>query len=105
MKQMMLFLLSTLLVFSQSERHFANVKQITFGGSNAEAYFSADGKQLIYQATKDQYQCDQIFTMNIDGTNSKLVSTGDGRTTCGRYARFTHLIDCFVRLNFSSLVL
>ena len=82
---MMLFLLSTLLVFSQSERHFAKIKQITFGGSNAEAYFSSDGKQLIYQATKDHFKCDQIFTMNIDGTNNTLVSTGDGRTTCGYF--------------------
>ncbi len=85
MKQIFLFLLSTLLLISQSERHFTNVKQITFGGSNAEAYFSFDGKQLIYQATKDQYKCDQIFMMNVDGSNSKLISNGEGRTTCAYF--------------------
>ena len=85
MKQIILFLLSTLMLFSQSERHLTNIRQITLGGSNAEAYFSSDGTQLIYQATKDQFKCDQIFTMNIDGSNSKLVSNGKGRTTCSYF--------------------
>jgi len=79
-----LLLLSSL-VFAQREKHLANIKQLTFGGSNAEAYFSGDGKQLIFQSTVDPYTCDQIFTMNIDGTNKKLVSTGEGRTTCGYF--------------------
>ena len=64
------------------EKHLQNVRQLTFGGSNAEAYFSADGKRLIFQSTRDALQCDQIFTMNIDGTDQKMVSTGKGRTTC-----------------------
>ncbi|MFZ4621098.1 MAG: M28 family peptidase, partial [Bacteroidota bacterium] len=85
MKQIVLFLCSTMLLFSQTERHFGAIRQITNGGSNAEAYFSMDSKQLIYQATKDKYLCDQIFTMNIDGSNNKLVSTGEGRTTCGYF--------------------
>src|ERR1039457_7609633 len=65
------------------EKHLRNVRQLTFGGSNAEAYFSADGKRLIFQSTRDNLQCDQIFTMNVDGTEQKMVSTGKGRTTCG----------------------
>lgn len=85
MKHCVLFLILTSMIFSQTERHFGNIRQITNGGSNAEAYFSADGKQLIYQATKDKHLCDQIFTMSIDGSNSKLVSTGEGRTTCGYF--------------------
>lgn len=86
MKKITLVLLSlTSLLLAQRERHFTNIQQLTFGGSNAEAYFSADGKQLIYQATVDGYECDQIFTMNIDGSNRKLVSTGDGRTTCAYF--------------------
>jgi len=64
------------------EKHLRNVRQLTFGGSNAEAYFAADGKRLIFQSTRDNLQCDQIFTMNIDGTEQKMVSTGKGRTTC-----------------------
>ncbi|MGZ3515495.1 MAG: hypothetical protein ACXU93_16240, partial [Thermodesulfobacteriota bacterium] len=60
------------------ERHLANIKQLTFGGKNAEAYFSFDGKKLIFQATRDGFQCDQIFTMNDDGTDVHLVSTGKG---------------------------
>ena len=64
------------------ERHLANLVQLTFGGQNAEAYFSFDGTQLIFQSTRPPFGCDQIFTMNLDGSEVRLVSTGKGRTTC-----------------------
>jgi TolB protein len=64
------------------EKHLRNLKQLTFGGENAEAYFSSNGKQLIFQSTRDERGCDQIYTMNVDGSNVKMVSNGDGRTTC-----------------------
>ena len=64
------------------EKHLRNVHQLTFGGQNAEAYFSADGKKLIYQSSHGDVKCDQIFTMNIDGSDQHMVSTGKGRTTC-----------------------
>ncbi|MDX6558288.1 MAG: hypothetical protein QOF72_1337, partial [Blastocatellia bacterium] len=67
------------------EKHLRNMKQLTFGGENAEAYFSADGRKLIFQSTRDGHECDQIYTMNIDGSDVHLVSTGDGRTTCSYY--------------------
>jgi TolB protein len=67
------------------EKHLRNIKQLTFGGENAEAYFSADGKKLIFQSTRDSRECDQIYTMNIDGSDVKMVSTGDGRTTCSYF--------------------
>jgi TolB protein len=67
------------------EKHLRNIKQLTFGGENAEAYFSGDGKKLIFQSTRDGRECDQIYTMNIDGSDVKMVSTGDGRTTCSYY--------------------
>ena len=67
------------------ERHLANIRQLTFGGENAEAYFSSDGSRLIYQSTRADYPCDQIFTMKIDGTGVRRVSAGTGRTTCGYY--------------------
>ena len=67
------------------EKHLRNIKQLTFGGENAEAYFSADGKKLIFQSTRDGRECDQIFTMNVDGSDVKMVSTGEGRTTCSYY--------------------
>jgi Tol biopolymer transport system component len=50
------------------EKHLRNVKQLTFGGENAEAYFSSDGKKLIFQSTREGHECDQIYTMNIDGS-------------------------------------
>ena len=68
-----------------AERHLRNIKQLTFGGENAEAYFSPDGTRLIFQSTRDGRECDQIYTMKIDGTDLKLVSTGTGRTTCGYF--------------------
>ncbi len=67
---------------TSEEKHLRNVKQLTFGGQNAEAYFSADGKKLIFQSTRDNLECDQIFTMNLDGSDQQMVSTGKGRTTC-----------------------
>lgn len=67
------------------EKHLRNIKQLTFGGENAEAYFSADDKKLIFQSTRDGHQCDQIYTMNIDGSQVKMVSNGEGRTTCSYF--------------------
>jgi TolB protein len=67
------------------ERHLRNIKQLTHGGENAEAYFSPDGTHLIFQSTRDGYPCDQIFTVKIDGTDLHKVSTGKGRTTCGYF--------------------
>jgi TolB protein len=67
------------------EKHLRNMRQLTFGGQNAEAYFSADGKKLIFQSTHGDVKCDQMFTMNIDGSEVHMVSTGKGRTTCGYF--------------------
>ena len=69
------------------ERHFRNIKQLTFGGENAEAYFSSDGKQLIFQSKRDGRSCDQIYTMNVDGSKVRMVSNGDGRTTCSYFLK------------------
>lgn len=68
-----------------NEKHLRNIKQLTFGGENAEAYFSADGKQIVFQSTRDNLGCDQIFTMNVDGSNVKMISNGEGRTTCSYF--------------------
>jgi TolB protein len=69
----------------EGERRLKNIKQLTFGGENAEAYFSFDGKRLIFQSKRDGRGCDQIYTMNIDGSNVKMVSNGEGRTTCSYF--------------------
>jgi Tol biopolymer transport system component len=69
------------------EKHLNNVKQLTFGGENAEAYFSPDGKRLIFQSKRDDLKCDQIFSMNVDGSNQKMISNGEGRTTCSYFMR------------------
>ncbi|WP_336517447.1 hypothetical protein [Pollutibacter soli] len=93
------------------ETHFKNIQQLTFGGDNAEAYFSFDGKWLIFQKTsaKEGIPCDQIYIGKVpvkddDKFIPKLVSTGLGRTTCGAFLKdgkhivyaSTHLgsVDC-----------
>ena len=67
------------------EKHLRNIRQLTFGGENAEAYWSADGKKLIFQSTRDGRGCDQIYVMNADGSDTRMVSTGKGRTTCSYF--------------------
>ena len=64
------------------ERHLAGMRQITFGGENAEAYFSADGRWITFQSTRDGRTCDQQYTMRADGSELTKVSVG-GKTTCG----------------------
>ncbi len=66
----------------EGETHFENVRQLTFGGENAEAYFSYNADKLIFQSTRDGLECDAIFTMNVDGTDVVMVSSGNGSTTC-----------------------
>ncbi len=66
----------------EGEKHLASVRQLTFGGQNAEAYFSYDGDELIFQATRGDLDCDAIFRMFADGSNLRMVSTGLGATTC-----------------------
>ena len=72
------------LLLPQEQRHLSNLQQLTFGGENAEAYFSFDGQHLSFQSSKDR-PCDQIHTMRIDGSEVRMVSTGEGRTTCAHY--------------------
>lgn len=67
------------------ETFFTNLTQLTDGGENAEAYFSFDGSKLIFQSTSQGFSCDQIFTMNLDGSDRKLVSNGKGRCTCSYF--------------------
>ncbi|HUR67535.1 MAG TPA: hypothetical protein VMZ03_14375 [Chitinophagaceae bacterium] len=70
------------------ESHFKNIQQLTFGGDNAEAYWSYDSKSLVFQRTnvKEGLPCDQIFIGKVpkkgEAFNYKLISTGKGRTTC-----------------------
>jgi TolB protein len=68
-----------------AEKHLANIRQLTQGGENAEAYFSKDGSRLIFQSSRDGNPCDQIFSMKIDGSDLRRISNGTGRTTCGYY--------------------
>lgn len=67
------------------ERHLRNVRQLTSGGENAEAYFSFDGAQLVFQASPEGVPCDQEWVMRADGSGVRRVSNGKGRVTCGYF--------------------
>jgi Tol biopolymer transport system component len=83
------------------ERFFRSVRQLTFGGENAEAYFSNDGSKLIWQSKRPPFDCDQIFVLDLETGAERLVSTGKGRTTCAYFLQgdrkilyaSTHLAD------------
>ena len=70
----------------EGETHLKSVRQLTFGGENAEAYFSPDGKKLIYQSTPERGGCDQQYIIDLAAGETKLVSSGKGRTTCGYFS-------------------
>lgn len=91
LKKLLLLSLVSLTVLGQNEeKHLKNIRQLTFGGNNAEAYFSRDDKQVSYQSDNTGWglQCDQIFVMNLkEGLKNpkkrpQYISTGLGRTTC-----------------------
>jgi len=68
------------------ETHFKNLRQLSFGGENAEAYYAFDESQLVFQSTRDGNKCDQIYRMTIpkvgEAPEIHQVSSGKGRTTC-----------------------
>jgi TolB protein len=96
----------------RGERHLAKIRQLTFGGNNAEAYFSPDGRRLIFQRQEHvSTGCDQQYVMNVDGSGMRRVSNGLGRTTCGYFYRdgrrilysstFEHSSECPTRPDYS----
>ena len=68
------------------ERHLGELRMLTDGAENAEAYWSRDGQRLVFQSNRPPYGCDQIYTIAADGGPLTLVSTGEGRTTCAYFA-------------------
>ena len=74
------------------EKYFKNIRQLTFGGDNAEAYWSYDGKSIVFQKTnpKEGIFCDQIFVAKVPVTDAqkftpKMIGTGKGRSTCAYF--------------------
>jgi Tol biopolymer transport system component len=68
------------------------MRQLTFNGDNAEAYWSYNGKQIIFQRKneKENIQCDRMFIGTIPQNNDdnfvyKQASNGKGRNTCGYF--------------------
>src|SRR5688572_2679273 len=67
------------------EPRLTNIRRLTNGGENAEAYFSSDGQWLTFQSTRDGRTCDQQYVMRTDGSELRRVSNGAGKTTCGYF--------------------
>jgi dipeptidyl aminopeptidase/acylaminoacyl peptidase len=96
-KLTIVFLTLCSVVFAQQneEKHLKNIKQLTYGGDNAEAYFSYNNQYLSFQSNNKNWglNCDQIFNLDIrkaqaDSTyKPTLISTGDGRTTCSYFLK------------------
>jgi Tol biopolymer transport system component len=85
MKKIFFAAIAVASVAAAQPQRLSAIRQLTHGGQNAEAYWSPDGKRLVFQTTRKPYECDQIFVMNADGSGQRLVSTGKGRTTCGYF--------------------
>jgi hypothetical protein len=94
-KLLYLLIVLPILTFAQTkpEPHLKNLKQLTFGGDNAEAYFSFDNKKITFQSNNKKWglKCDQIFMMDLNKPikdslgKAKLISSGLGRTTCSYF--------------------
>jgi TolB protein len=85
-------LLAACLAAQGESPHLTNIKQLTYAGQNAEAYWSPGGHRLIFQSTRRPLECDQIFIMNADGSDPHMVSKGAGRATCGYFLNDEHII-------------
>ena len=72
-------------LIQDQETRFKSIRQLTFGGENAEAYFSSDGKRLVFQSHDGDSLCDQIYIMEISTKKTRMVSTGNGVTTCSYF--------------------
>ena len=95
-RKIILSLLGTLLFLNSiaQEKHLKNIQKLTFGGDNAEAYFSPNGQMLTMQISnpKAGIPCDQIYLYDLQSKikasdNLKLISTGKGRTTCSYFIK------------------
>ncbi len=76
----------------EAESHLQNIRQLTDGGDNAEAYFSFNDKMAVFQSNHKDWgvECDQIFYFDIENDNlieakPKMLSSGEGRTTCSYF--------------------
>ncbi len=76
--------LGSVITPDSGESHLSNIRQLTNGGENAEAYFSADGQWITFQSTRDSRTCDQQYVMRRNGSGLTKVSVG-GKTTCGGF--------------------
>ena len=84
--------LFTCLTTIGQEKNLKNIQKLTFGGDNAEAYFSPDGKKLTMQVNNPKMgmSCDQIYMLDLQSQpystdKLKAISSGKGRTTCSYF--------------------
>lgn len=66
-----------------------NMHQLTFSSMGfekaGEAYFSPDGKTILFQAVPTGEKEYQIYSMNLEEGTPRMVSTGKGACTCAYF--------------------
>lgn len=70
---------------ASTERHLEDVRQVTFDGTHAEAYWSPDGKKLILQAVREGDKADQVYVLDVETGAMTRVSNGKGKCTCAYF--------------------
>ena len=75
------------LIVAGEEEYLSNIRQLTFGGENAEGYFSFDERSFVFQRTRPDLgdSCDQIYSYDLETGETRRISNGEGRTTCAYY--------------------
>ncbi len=81
-------------VTAPQETHLGELVQLTFGGENAEAYWSFDGTRVSLQRRGVTESCDRIASMQLFDHGTLLatpvvtpISSGKGATTCSHYLK------------------
>lgn len=66
------------------DRLLSNIRQLIFEGRRSgEGYFSADGRQMVFQSEREPGNpFYQIYLMDLETGDTKRISTGTGKTTC-----------------------
>jgi TolB protein len=76
-----------LLFVLQTESHLEDVRQLTMGGTHAEAYWSPDGTKLVLQAVREGDRADQIYVLDVESGALRRISNGKGKCTCGYFLK------------------
>lgn len=89
------------IIFPGEVQFLSNARMLTSGGENAEAYFNGNASEICWQGRWDgNVPADQIWTMPLENGEPRMISTGEGKTTCSFFVPGTNrLIYCSTHAN------